>query len=335
MRGLADGLDPDSAYLRRRAGQGASRPARRCPTATSASSSTRQYYLRSSPRATDRRPPRRACRPATTSARSTASRRATCRCSKARALLRGAARHEGHADDHSRQRRRPARGRARAREAVAGPLVTSKLIGTDVGYLRIASFRNGVVEELKKQAADLTKGGAQEPDRRRSPHGRGPARKRHRGGPRVHQVRNAGHQGRPRPRPKRASRWRPPLVMARSTLPATVLVTTGTSGRGGTLRRRAERQRPRRSRSASARSAAPASRNWSSFPRAAACGSRTRATSRRRAMPIQGKRSRARCRRRRSRCRVRRARDRQGSDPRRRARAHEAARSPPKSIDTA
>jgi carboxyl-terminal processing protease len=45
------------------------------------------------------------------------------------------------------------------REKTAGPLVTSRLIGT-TGYLRIASFRNGVVEDLRKQAADLSKGGA-------------------------------------------------------------------------------------------------------------------------------------------------------------------------------
>ncbi len=45
------------------------------------------------------------------------------------------------------------------RDRIAGPLVTSRLIGT-TGYLRIASFRNGSVEELRKQAADLSKNGA-------------------------------------------------------------------------------------------------------------------------------------------------------------------------------
>ena len=44
------------------------------------------------------------------------------------------------------------------REKVAGPIVTSRLIVR--GYLRIVSFRNGVVEELRKHAADSTKGGA-------------------------------------------------------------------------------------------------------------------------------------------------------------------------------
>jgi carboxyl-terminal processing protease len=45
------------------------------------------------------------------------------------------------------------------REKVAGPLVTSRLIGT-TAYIRIVSFRNGVVEELQKHAADLSKNGA-------------------------------------------------------------------------------------------------------------------------------------------------------------------------------
>ncbi len=45
------------------------------------------------------------------------------------------------------------------REKVAGPIVTSRLIGS-TGYLRVASFRDGVVEDVKKHAADLSKSGA-------------------------------------------------------------------------------------------------------------------------------------------------------------------------------
>jgi carboxyl-terminal processing protease len=45
------------------------------------------------------------------------------------------------------------------REKVAGPLVASRLIGS-TGYLRIVSFRDGVAEELRKQAAELSKNGA-------------------------------------------------------------------------------------------------------------------------------------------------------------------------------
>jgi carboxyl-terminal processing protease len=46
------------------------------------------------------------------------------------------------------------------REKPAGSPVSSRLIGTDIGYLRIASFRQDVAPELKKQIADLSKSGA-------------------------------------------------------------------------------------------------------------------------------------------------------------------------------
>jgi len=45
------------------------------------------------------------------------------------------------------------------RDKIAGPITSTRLIG-NVGYLRVASFRDGVVDEVKKQAADLQKGGA-------------------------------------------------------------------------------------------------------------------------------------------------------------------------------
>jgi carboxyl-terminal processing protease len=48
---------------------------------------------------------------------------------------------------------------ALVREKVAGPLVTSRLIGS-TGYVRIASFRSDVADELRKHAADLSKNGA-------------------------------------------------------------------------------------------------------------------------------------------------------------------------------
>ena len=46
------------------------------------------------------------------------------------------------------------------REKPSAPAVTGKLLGTDAGYIRIASFRQDVSAEVKKQAADLTKAGA-------------------------------------------------------------------------------------------------------------------------------------------------------------------------------
>jgi carboxyl-terminal processing protease len=41
------------------------------------------------------------------------------------------------------------------REKNTAPFATSKLMGS-TGYLRIVSFRNGVVDDIKKQAADLS-----------------------------------------------------------------------------------------------------------------------------------------------------------------------------------
>src|SRR5262245_54952815 len=46
------------------------------------------------------------------------------------------------------------------REKASATLVSGKAATPDVGYVRIASFRDGVVEQLKKQIADLSKGGA-------------------------------------------------------------------------------------------------------------------------------------------------------------------------------
>jgi carboxyl-terminal processing protease len=46
------------------------------------------------------------------------------------------------------------------REKASGPTVASRLIGTDIGYLRIASFRAGIADELRKHGEELAKGGA-------------------------------------------------------------------------------------------------------------------------------------------------------------------------------
>jgi carboxyl-terminal processing protease len=46
------------------------------------------------------------------------------------------------------------------REKIAGPVVSSRLMGTDVGYLRVSSFRNAVADDIRKQTADLAKSGA-------------------------------------------------------------------------------------------------------------------------------------------------------------------------------
>lgn len=46
------------------------------------------------------------------------------------------------------------------REKNASAAVTSKMIGPDVGYVRVASFRNGAPEDLRRHVGDLSKGGA-------------------------------------------------------------------------------------------------------------------------------------------------------------------------------
>ena len=116
------------------------------------------------------------------------------------------------------------------REKVAGPLVTSRLMGA-TGYLRIVSFRNGVVEDLRKQAADLAKNGAKNliVDVRRTAEG-----------PLENGIAAArvfiktgtlaikAGRGKPEPREPVSARAGDGTI----DLPATVLVTTGTSGPG-------------------------------------------------------------------------------------------------------
>jgi carboxyl-terminal processing protease len=46
------------------------------------------------------------------------------------------------------------------REKPSTTVVTGKALTSDVGYVRIASFREGVVDQLKKQIADLSRAGA-------------------------------------------------------------------------------------------------------------------------------------------------------------------------------
>ena len=49
---------------------------------------------------------------------------------------------------------------ALVREKAAGVVVSGRAATPEVGYVRIASFRNGVVDQLKKQIADLSRAGA-------------------------------------------------------------------------------------------------------------------------------------------------------------------------------
>jgi len=158
LRGLADGLDPDSAYLdaqevRSVAGKEA------LPDGDVGIELTRQYYLRviaardGSPsakaglqtgdfiRAIDTKPTRdMSVFEGSRLLRGAAGTKVTL------TVIRGSA-----AEPHDI---------VLVREKAAGPAVVSRLIGTDVGYLRVATFKNGSVEDIKKQTADLAKSGA-------------------------------------------------------------------------------------------------------------------------------------------------------------------------------
>ena len=82
MRGLADGLDPDSAVLSAKQVR-ALESGETLPDGDVGIELTRQYYLRVISARDGSPAPRPACRPATTSGPSTAPRPATCRCSRA------------------------------------------------------------------------------------------------------------------------------------------------------------------------------------------------------------------------------------------------------------
>jgi carboxyl-terminal processing protease len=158
MRGLADGLDPDSAYLNPKQAR-AVEAGEVLPEGDVGLELTRQYYLRviaardGSPaakaglqtgdyvRAIDGKPTR------------------DLSVFEGSRLLRGA--------PGSKVTLTVIRGNAAephevplVREKSSGPVVTSRMIGSDVGYLRVASFRAGAPDDLRKHAADLAKGGA-------------------------------------------------------------------------------------------------------------------------------------------------------------------------------
>jgi carboxyl-terminal processing protease len=228
MRGLADGLDPDSAFLN--AGQvKAVESGEAAPDGDVGIELTRRYYLyiiaardgsaaqkaglrtADTIRAIDGKPTRdMSVFEGTRGLRGKAGTKVTL------TIIRGNA-----ADPHEV---------VLVREKVAGPIVTSRLIGT-TGYLRIVSFRNGVVEELRKQAADLTTDGAKNliVDVRRTAEGPlengiAAARVFIKSGTLAIKA----GRGKPEPREPVAARAGDGTVE----LPASVLVTTGTSGPG-------------------------------------------------------------------------------------------------------
>ena len=228
MRGLADGLDPDSAFLS--PGQvKAIESGEAAPDADVGIELTRRYYLYviaardGSPalkaglrtadtiRAIDGKPTRdMSVFEGTRALRGKLGTKVTL------TIIRGNA-----ADPHEV---------VLVRDKITGPIVTSKLIGS-TGYLRIASFRNGVVEELRKQGADLTKSGAKNliVDVRRT--AEGPLENG------IAAARVFIKSGTLAIKSARAkTETREPVAAAAGdgaiALPASVLVTTGTSGPG-------------------------------------------------------------------------------------------------------
>ena len=157
LRGLADGLDPDSAYLDAEQVRSVNAPS--MPDGDVGLELTRQYYLRviaardGSPaakaglqtgdfvRGIDGRPTRdMSVFQGTRLMRGQPGTKITL------TVIRGSA-----AEPHDV---------VLVREKASGPAVTSRMIGTDIGYLRVATFRAGAAEELRKQSLELAHSGA-------------------------------------------------------------------------------------------------------------------------------------------------------------------------------
>lgn len=158
MKGLADGLDPDSAYLDAKQVRAVA-AGETLPEGDVGVELTRQYYLRvlaardGSPsakaglqtgdfvRAIDGKPTR------------------DMSVFEGSRLLRG--------QPGSKVTLTVIRGNAAephdvtlVREKAAGPAVTSRMIDGSLGYVRVATFRGGAAEELRKQSTELAKNGA-------------------------------------------------------------------------------------------------------------------------------------------------------------------------------
>ena len=158
MRGLADGLDPDSAYLNPRQAR-AVETSESLPDGDVGLQLTRQYYLRVI-----------AARDGSSAAKAGLQTGDYVRAIDGKAtrdmsvfegtrLLRG--------QPGTKVMLTVIRGNAAephevalVREKSSAPTVTSRMIGSDVGYLRVASFATGAPEELRRQAAGLEKNGA-------------------------------------------------------------------------------------------------------------------------------------------------------------------------------
>jgi carboxyl-terminal processing protease len=158
MRGLADGLDPDSAYLNPKQVKEAESGAP-LPEGDVGVELTRSYYLRVIA-ARDGSPAAKAGL-ATGDVIRSIDGRPTREMSvfEGTRLLHGQAGtkvvltiiRNNAADPHDV---------TLVREKPSGPQVSSRMLADGSGYVRIASFRSGIAAELKKHSADLTKAGA-------------------------------------------------------------------------------------------------------------------------------------------------------------------------------
>jgi carboxyl-terminal processing protease len=158
MRGLADGLDPDSAYLTPRQVR-ALETGETPPDGDVGLELTRQYYLRVI-----------AARDGSAAAKAGLQtgdyvRAIDGRPTRDMSVFEGARMLRG--QPGSKVTLTVIRGNAAephevalVREKNASAAVTSKMLGTDVGYIRVASFRNGAPEDLRRHAGDLAKTGA-------------------------------------------------------------------------------------------------------------------------------------------------------------------------------
>ncbi len=158
MKGLADGLDPDSAYLNAKMLADIQSGAPQ-PEGDVGVELTRQYYLRVIS-ARDGSPAAKAGLQTGDYVRGIDG-RSTREISvlEGTRLLRG--------QPGSKVMLTVIRGNAAephdvtlVREKPSPVSVSGRMVGTDIGYVRIATFRNGVVDQLKKQVADLSHAGA-------------------------------------------------------------------------------------------------------------------------------------------------------------------------------
>jgi carboxyl-terminal processing protease len=158
MKGLADGLDPDSAYLEP-AQVRALESGEALPAGEVGLELTRQYYLRVIA-ARDGSPAARAGLQTGDFIRAIGERPTRdMSVFEGSRLLRG--------EPGSKVTLTIIRGSAAephqielVREKPGAPAVTSRLIGEGLGYIRVPSFRDGAAEQLVSQSAELVKQGA-------------------------------------------------------------------------------------------------------------------------------------------------------------------------------